>query len=1046
MKKIKELCTPRASVFDDTTRDDVLNLSDLVQGKVDGKKFFAENFETSGMKTLFNIAFNRFQGKSDTGVVKLTQAMGGGKTHSMIALALLAENKELRQEILGDQYDDIEDIKVIAFSGRESDAPYGVWGELAQQLGKADLFRDLYSPLRAPGESSWINLLKGQKTLILLDELPPYLENAKSVAIGDSNLCVVTITALSNLFSALGKEELSNCCLVFSDLKATYESASSLLQSSFKELENEANRIARNIEPVALNSDEIYDILRARLFEKLPDEKSIDVHSIAMAHKTAVAKAVQAGLTSQSPDNRFAGVKDSYPFHPSIKELYANFKENPNFQQTRGLIRLMRQIVRQFYESGLADRCSLINVYDIDLNNPRMLSFINEIKSSLGNAINHDVAAHGKSIAEIIDAEYQKSGVESKDGPTYAQNISRLIFMASLNDVKMGINGLMKQDILGYLCEPGVDINQYSKTLEEIVQKDWYLKQDSRGKYYYDNNKNMVATTNTYIESYSNEKAKKYLAAELTALFKPTLGLCYSKVYVMPAIDEIDLERDKISLVIFEPYSGNGMHPDVQRFYDNAYYKNRVMFLTGSKSLMDRLYETTKKKMAFEQVIAEMDAEHVPQTDQQYREATEQLDKALLALRSTIVNTFVTLYYPVKGGQLNNEEIKLIFTENKIDGETQVVDALRDGSKYEDATSDESKLEAMRKKCEARIFTQKDMKWNDVMERAGTETSWQWYHPSQMSSLLNMCLKKDLWRDISGYITKGPFAKEPTSVVVQLINYDFDTHEFTLRVRGSYGNVIYYDVGAAPSMASNKVSDVLKTKDVELFFQCVDESGEHPTGNVVRYICHADLKHDVRMAPSGVVCELQTHPKYEVRYTTDGSNPKDNGGLYNGPFQVPASCQFIQVVWLFGGEEIGRKSISAKVVSGSTVNIMEDVPLLYMLKRSRKCTDTQQTYEEFDNLNKANGVKVLGVVAAVINANHPEEYIEITTSSDLKYDVDHIRQMIDGIRDDGFAMKDTNVSFEYRGLDFASGEDFKTWIAVTKQDMNDVVKQGEVRQ
>ena len=212
------------------------------------------------MDILLTTAFKRFKGESSTGVIKLTQAMGGGKTHNMLALALLAKNKEWRRKLLGNEYDNIGTIKVVAFSGRESDADFGIWGSLAEQLGKKEVFKDLYTPLKAPGEKAWVRLLEGEKVLILFDELPPYLENAKSITVGNSDLCQVTITALSNLFTALGKEQLSNVCLVFSDLKATYQSGSQILQSSFKELENEANRSAINIEPVALNSDEIYDI------------------------------------------------------------------------------------------------------------------------------------------------------------------------------------------------------------------------------------------------------------------------------------------------------------------------------------------------------------------------------------------------------------------------------------------------------------------------------------------------------------------------------------------------------------------------------------------------------------------------------------------------------------------------------------------------------------------------------------------------------------------------------------------------------------------
>ena len=40
MGTVFELCEPRASVFVDTTRDDVLNLSDLVEGRINGESFF----------------------------------------------------------------------------------------------------------------------------------------------------------------------------------------------------------------------------------------------------------------------------------------------------------------------------------------------------------------------------------------------------------------------------------------------------------------------------------------------------------------------------------------------------------------------------------------------------------------------------------------------------------------------------------------------------------------------------------------------------------------------------------------------------------------------------------------------------------------------------------------------------------------------------------------------------------------------------------------------------------------------------------------------
>jgi hypothetical protein len=44
MKTVFELCKPRESVFVDTTRDDVLNLRNLIENNIDIDKFFDENF------------------------------------------------------------------------------------------------------------------------------------------------------------------------------------------------------------------------------------------------------------------------------------------------------------------------------------------------------------------------------------------------------------------------------------------------------------------------------------------------------------------------------------------------------------------------------------------------------------------------------------------------------------------------------------------------------------------------------------------------------------------------------------------------------------------------------------------------------------------------------------------------------------------------------------------------------------------------------------------------------------------------------------------
>ena len=1019
----------------------MLNLSDLVEKRIDADKFFSENFKTKGMDILFDTTFKRFQGKSDTGVIKLTQAMGGGKTHNMLALALLAENKGWRRKIIGREYDDIGDIKVVAFSGRESDAPFGIWGSIAEQLGKKEMFAELYSPLRAPGESAWIRLLQGENILILFDELPPYLENARSITVGNSDLCKVTVTALANLFAALGKQQLANVCLVFSDLKATYESGSELLQFSFKELESEANRSAINIEPVALNSDEIYDILKKRLFEEFAKSNSTAVNNIAIEYKNALTRANKMGLTNQAADKLFLGIRDSYPFHPSIKELYARFKENTNFQQTRGLIKLMRQIVRQFYESGKAQRKHLINVFDIDLNDRNMLSYIKQIKPSLEAAISHDIAASGKSVAEAIDDQ-------EGDSYPYAQDVCKLLLMSSLCDTAHGLQGLTDSEAMGFLCDPNIELNNYKKAFEEIKTQSWYLKMDNRGRYYFQNTKNMVAEMNTLVDSYSNENAKKELKKFLDENFKPVMKKCYELLYVLPAIDEIQLDMNKIALVIFEPYPGAKLHPDLQAFYHNAPYKNRVMFLSGQRSLMEKLYQNSKRLTAIRQIIANMKAEHVPATDQQYKEAENQQDKAAQALLQTIREAFVTLYFPTKAGIIS-EDFKLEFKENSFKGEDQIIKALAEAEKFQDYQANDAFMEIMRNKCEQRLFTQKEMTWNQIKERAATETIWQWYHPSQFEDLRQDCLKKDKWREVGGYIEKGPFAKDPTSVVVEQISYNKQTGEFTLKVRGVHGDRIYYDIGAEPTTASAEVTQTpFITKEPLISFICVDSntSDPHPTGSVKEFMCQAPLRYEQRQSVQGSIMELKAHEDFEIRYTTDGSNPKESGGVYTGEIVLPSSCRYVRTAMLYKGKVVEEKDIAIdEKPKPGKFKIEDSKPLQYTLRNQKKCGDTEATYSELEKLKKLNGAFIRHFTVIISEKDYPDNYMELSTAS-VPYDADNLQATVDLIRESAFAGKDVVVEFDYKTLLFTSGAQFKDWIEINKYDIMEIQKRGSIKQ
>ena len=136
------LCTPRPSVFNIDRRAQVLSLDTFLNNRINGREFFEENHITQGMDLLIDRTLRHLHTRSGGSTVfTLSQSMGGGKTHSMIALGLLAQDPTLRQDVLGakNPAPTLGAVRTIGFNGRNTDAPGGILGELGRQLGKQEL-------------------------------------------------------------------------------------------------------------------------------------------------------------------------------------------------------------------------------------------------------------------------------------------------------------------------------------------------------------------------------------------------------------------------------------------------------------------------------------------------------------------------------------------------------------------------------------------------------------------------------------------------------------------------------------------------------------------------------------------------------------------------------------------------------------------------------------------------------------------------------------------------------------------------------------------
>jgi len=896
---LSSLCTPRPSVFSAERRATVLNLNNFLIGEVEGDTFFEENYFTVGMETLVERALKQLSGQiSGSSVFLLSQAMGGGKTHSMMGLGLLARDPALRKRVMGvdDPAPSLPATRVIGFEGRNTDSSGGVCGELARQLGKEDEFSQYTSgALSAPGPEAWKKLLGEEPVIIFLDEIPFYLQYAVSVSVGNSDLSVVTSTALANLFVAV--TDLNNACLVLSDLAGHhYSGGQTSLEGAFnsasKSITDESRRIAVPLTPVNPNGDELYHILRKRLFEKVASEEQIQ--EIATAYQASLREAEKMGLTSTAPETLSARIRDSYPFHPDLRELVGKFKENSGFQQTRGVIRLMQIVVSNLWEKETAESLDLIAPYNLDLNSQAVADEVKQINSALSEAIAHDIAREGDSEVEHIDQANKN---------TDASDAAKLVLMASLSTTPGAAHGLREHQLIDCLQRPGRDLSTFkTNVLDKLDTRAWYLHRSADGRLFFKNQQNLAAKLRSTAQSLHAEVVEGMLRKRLESYFAPTVRDCFQNLKVLPPLDEVQLEQGNTTLLIVRPGGTNGTLPisaDWQSWWEQQQYKNRVLFLTGSRDTFQKVLDSARQTRALESIEEELRAESTPSDDPQWRALDTLKDRVGLQFSAALKEAFDQIVYPSIKNSLRATGVDLAFAGNQ-NGESTIRHTLGEADKFTQDISEDS----FRSYAEAKLFggESKTVLWADFKRAAAVKTEWPFHKTSALDDLKAECFRRDLWREEGNYVRRGPFPPADPKVNIRVLSTDDDNGGVTyLKIEGlnQAPSVVYETGESAPTTASSPVPTPQKfeARSLRYRFLAFDPDDLARTSPIEEWCASLRLKHDLQDGGDHFKVTLQalpTHPEVSIRFTTDGSSPSHSGAaVYDGPIRVPENCRII---------------------------------------------------------------------------------------------------------------------------------------------------------
>jgi hypothetical protein len=576
----------------------------------DPEQFFRKTYMTGGLGTVLNRVGSALSG-GDAGdrIISLQTSFGGGKTHTLVALWHLAKHGvQLRKaagcddlrRVLGEKFPD--KIRGVAvFTNATCDATQGrklpdgvhthtAWGEIAYQLGG----KAMYEKIRANDEGLsvpqglFVDVLKAASPcLILLDELADYCVGAAAIKVGGMTLADQTISFMQHLEEAV--QQVPGAVVVATLPASKYEVAQSVQgQEIFVALEKRYGRLAADLKPVA--DDEIYEVIRRRLFEAIASPGNTEYpQTVARSYVDSYTEHSNEVPSEATKTSYRELIERSYPFHPSVIDaLYTRWGSHPDFQRTRGVLRLLGSIVGDLWKRRSNDSQSqpLIQPchvrWNIDALQAALTRFWGPAFQSVSAA---DV--HGdKSNAALFDEERGGDYARERIG----QGMASAILLGSFGG-QGAKSGFSAKDLKVACSRPGLNWSYTDGALLELENRCFYLHSTSAGslgKRYWFGSKPAL---NMLLVKYRQQVARDTFDADsLQALrlhaAERTLGGAAWRVIVDPAADLP--EQKSLTLLVLPPTLAWGDDSSSQEAV-----RKRVLELSTRCGQKERHYRNT---------------------------------------------------------------------------------------------------------------------------------------------------------------------------------------------------------------------------------------------------------------------------------------------------------------------------------------------------------------------------------------------------------------------------------------------------------------------
>ena len=662
----------------------------------DPVEFFGRTYLTDGLSSLLQNACQRLAGIGGDPVVELQTNFGGGKTHSLLALYHMAGGTPLHdlpgldQLLEGSAVDNFPaNVSRAVFyctarspiNPLEKELPNGrkleirtLWGDLAFQLGGEEAFRLVEENDRrgiAPGSNLLSKLFAScAPSLVLIDEWVAYLRQIYKTDGLPSGSFDANLTFAQSLTESVKASHQT--FLVASLPRSQIEVGGDGGKEALARLKQTFGRVEASWRPAS--REESYEIVRRRLFKGI--EGNAEVHrknTIKAFHD--LYKNHPNDFPSDLATQDYRSMLDrAYPIHPELfDQLYAAWGSLESFQRTRGVLRLMAQVIHELWMSQ--DQSAMIMPGSVPTSSPHVMpEFRRYLSDNWSSIIEQDVDGKN-SVPYKIDAA--NPILQKRDA---TKRVARAIFLGTAPTEESKNSGLDFRQINLGIVQPKETPSLFGDALRRLAYQALNVHSE-QGRYRYSTKHNLNRIAQRYASEIEDEilvaKIDKGLDAEISAL--KDRGYFAARHTAPSGSDEIPDENHGVRMVVLGVSHPHGRKDSVAEKAIRGIltssgksprvYANSVVFLAPDERQIDSVKDAMRKRIAWSRIKA--DKNRLDLTQSQSAIVDEKVGDADEVVRSRLKEAWRFLIYPVQ----NAPDVKLELTVCPISGQENILAA-----------------------------------------------------------------------------------------------------------------------------------------------------------------------------------------------------------------------------------------------------------------------------------------------------------------------------------------------------------------------------------